>query len=127
MPLTPETAVHGGFTLAVWHFISEMTDFSQHPQCPKPSAAQPADAGTDRHKLRLRYIVVIAKLVNLRNIQPVFSAKSLIRHEVKTIKGRRAFARLTFVLLDLTECLAKQDLRRIYWLNILATYCFAIT
>jgi hypothetical protein len=56
--------------------------------------------------------LVIAKLVNLQNIQTIFSAKSLIRHEIKTIEGRRAFARLTSSLLGLMECLAKQDLRR---------------
>lgn len=31
MPLEPETAVHGGFSLAVNHFISEITDFPLHP------------------------------------------------------------------------------------------------
>ena len=50
--------------------------------------------------------------VNLQNIQIIFSAKSLIRHEIKTIEGRRAVARLTYALLGLMECLAKQDLRR---------------
>jgi hypothetical protein len=36
----PETAIHGGFTLAGQHFISEITDFPQQPHSPKPFGAQ---------------------------------------------------------------------------------------
>ena len=42
MPLVPETAVHGGFSLSDKHFISEITDFRNSPQ---PNAGSGAQTG----------------------------------------------------------------------------------
>jgi len=63
----------------------------------------------------------------LQNIQTIFSSKSLIRHEIKTIEGRRAFARLTYALLGIDGMLGETGFEEKYGLNISATYCFTIT
>jgi hypothetical protein len=36
----PETAIHGGFTLAGQHLSREITEFAQQPRSPKPFGAQ---------------------------------------------------------------------------------------
>ena len=42
MPLLPETALPGGFSLVINHFISEMTDCTQRQKTEVPTAPFPA-------------------------------------------------------------------------------------
>ena len=54
MPQVPETAVHGGFSLTVEHFISEMTDSPQQYGTPKNRLRRPAQTQARSHKAAVR-------------------------------------------------------------------------
>jgi hypothetical protein len=54
MPQMPETAIHGGFTLTMQHFISEITDFPQQHGSQRPDGRQGRNANlTDGIILRI--------------------------------------------------------------------------
>jgi len=42
--MLPETAILGGFALAIYHFISEITDCTQQQKIGSPADLSPADA-----------------------------------------------------------------------------------
>ena len=59
MPLVPETAVHGGFSLIEIHFISEITDLPQQPGSLRPCSVRLRPAGLLKNRTGKKILQVI--------------------------------------------------------------------